>query len=151
MTSLLDEFKQFALKGNVVDLAVGVVIGGAFGKIVNSLVADIIMPPIGLLTGGMKFSHLSLNMNDALRLPVPKGVEAATLNYGQFIQTTVDFLIVAAAIFAVIKLMNQLKRNAATEALAEPAPATDLPSDEIRLLTEIRDALVANKPTNTGA
>lgn len=141
MTTLLDEFKQFALKGNVVDLAVGVVIGGAFGKIVNSLVADIIMPPIGLLTGGMKFSHLSLNMNDALHLPVPTGAEAATLNYGQFIQTTVDFLIVAAAIFTVVKLMNQLKRNAAAEVAAEPAPAPPPLSDEVRLLTEIRDAL----------
>lgn len=129
--SLLKEFKEFAVKGNVVDMAVGVVIGAAFGKIVTSFVNDIIMPPLGILVGGMDFKGLSVILREAVdKKP------AVALNYGAFIQNIVDFLIVAAAIFAVVKLINRLKRE------PPPAPAAPPPpTDEVKLLTEIRDAL----------
>jgi large conductance mechanosensitive channel len=129
--SLLKEFKEFAVKGNVVDMAVGVVIGAAFGKIVTSFVNDVIMPPLGILVGGMDFKGLSIVLREAVDKKA-----AVTLNYGAFIQNIVDFLIVAAAIFAVVKLINRLKR--------EPPPAPAAPAaltDEVKLLTEIRDAL----------
>jgi large conductance mechanosensitive channel len=129
--SLLKEFKEFAVKGNVVDLAVGVVIGAAFGKIVTSFVSDVIMPPLGLLVGGMDFKGLSLTLREAI-----DSKPAVTLNYGAFIQNIVDFLIVATAIFAVVKLINRLKRETPPKNV-EPSP----PSDEVKLLTEIRDAL----------
>jgi large conductance mechanosensitive channel len=129
--SVLKEFKEFAIKGNVVDLAVGVVIGAAFGKIVTSFVSDIIMPPLGVIIGGVDFKALKL----VLRAAVDKSPEV-TLNYGAFLQNIVDFLIVAVAIFAVVKLINRLKRE------PPPAPAVaPPPSDEVKLLTEIRDAL----------
>ena len=108
---MLKEFKEFAMKGNVVDMAVGVVIGGAFGKIVSSLLNDVIMPGLGMITGGVDFSDHVLRLKDAVG-----GAKAVTINYGTFITTIVDFLIVAFAIFMVVRLMNSLKR-------AAPAPA----------------------------
>ncbi len=135
---MLKEFKEFAMRGNVIDLAVGVVIGGAFGKIIASLVADVIMPPIGLLVGGVNFTDLKLEMKPA---EVVDGVEkaAVTLNYGNFLQVTFDFIIVALAIFMFIKLINQLNRKK-EEAPAAPAPPPEPTKEEV-LLTEIRDLL----------
>lgn len=135
--SLLKEFRDFAMRGNVVDMAVGIIIGGAFGKIVTSVVNDLLMPPIGLLVGGIKFSDLSVTLKDAVVNTAGETVSAAvTLNYGNFIQTTVDFLIIAAAIFAMIKFMNSLKRK--EEAKPTPPPG---PTKEQELLAEIRDLL----------
>jgi large conductance mechanosensitive channel len=128
---MMDEFKSFAMRGNVVDMAVGIVIGGAFGKIISSFVADVIMPPIGVIVGGVDFSKLAIVIQEAAG-----DVAAVTINYGKFIQTMIDFLIVAFAIFMVVKGMNSLKKKE-EEAPAEP-PA---PSKEETLLTEIRDAL----------
>ena len=126
--SMMGEFKQFAMRGNVVDMAVGIIIGGAFGKIVSSLVSDVIMPPIGMLMGGVDFSDLAIALGE--------GEEAASINYGVFINTVLDFLIVAFAIFMVIKGMNKLKKKE-EEKPAEPPK----PSAEETLLTEIRDLL----------
>jgi large conductance mechanosensitive channel len=128
---MIKEFKAFAMRGNVVDMAVGIVIGAAFGKIVSSLVADVIMPPVGMLLGRVDFSNLSVTLKEAA-----DGAAAVTLNYGQFIQTLVDFVIIAWAIFMVVKAMNALKRK--EEAAPAPPPA---PSREEVLLTEIRDLL----------
>ena len=133
------EFKEFARKGNVIDLAVAVIIGGAFGKIVSSFVADIVMPLIGLLLGGVNFTDLKWVIKDAV---MENGVEkaAATLNYGNFIQVTIDFLIIALAIFLAIKAMNSLKKK------EEPAPeAPAAPSAEETLRGEIRDLLKEKK------
>jgi len=129
--SMLSEFKAFAMRGNVVDMAVGVVIGAAFGKIVTSFVNDLLMPPIGLLVGGVDFSAIKLTLKQAV------GETAAiTLNAGSFIQTIVDFTIIAFAIFLVVKAMNAAKKP-------EPAaPAPEVPAD-VKLLTEIRDLLRA--------
>lgn len=140
--SILKEFKDFAMRGNVIDLAVGVVIGGAFGKIVASLVADIIMPPIGLVVGGVNFTELKWEMKPA---ELVDGVQkaAVTLNYGNFLQVTFDFVIVAFAIFMFIKALNRLNRKK-TEAPAE-APAAPVVTKEQELLTEIRDLLKQNK------
>ena len=129
--SMMEEFKTFAMRGNVIDMAVGIVIGGAFGKIVSSFVADVIMPPIGVIVGGVNFSSLAITLKDAVG-----ETAAVTINYGNFIQTVFDFLIIAFAIFMVIRGMNSLKKKE-EEAPAEP-PA---PSNEEILLTEIRDAL----------
>ncbi|NOU23194.1 MAG: large-conductance mechanosensitive channel protein MscL [Methyloglobulus sp.] len=129
--SMLQEFKDFAMKGNVVDMAVGVIIGGAFGKIVSSVVADVIMPPIGLLMGGVDFTKLAITLKEAVDEKTP----AVMLNYGNFIQTVVDFTIVAFAIFMAIKMMNKLKKAE----VAPPAPPA--PTKEELLLTEIRDLL----------
>ncbi len=139
---ILKDFKEFAMRGNVVDLAVGVIIGGAFGKIVASLVADVIMPPIGLLVGGVTFTDLKLVMKPA---EVVDGVEkaAVTLNYGNFIQVTFDFLIVAFAIFMFIKLINKVKRK--KEEAPAPPPAPPSPTKEEVLLAEIRDILKEKK------
>lgn len=129
--SVVKEFKEFAVKGNMVDMAVGIIIGGAFGKIVSSLVADVIMPPIGLILGGVDFTDLSITLKEAVG-----ETPAVTLNYGNFIQTSVDFLIVAFAIFVVVKGINAMKRK------EEEAPSSPpKPSNEEILLTEIRDAL----------
>ena len=128
---MVQEFKEFAMRGNVVDLAVGVVIGGAFGKIVSSVVADVIMPPIGLMMGGVDFSDLKVVLKDAIG-----EVPAVTLNYGSFIQTCVDFLIVAFAIFMLIKALNSMQRKKEEVPAAPPPP----PAQEV-LLTEIRDLL----------
>lgn len=132
------EFKDFAMKGNVVDMAVGIIIGGAFGKIVSSIVNDIIMPPVGLLMGGVNFKDLKLTMK-AAQTDAATGAtikEAVTLNYGQFLQTTVDFIILAVAIFLMVKAMNTLKKKEEAKPAAPAAP----PREEI-LLTEIRDIL----------
>ena len=128
---ILKEFKTFAMRGNVVDMAVGIIIGAAFGKIVSSLVADVIMPPIGALLGGVDFSNLAITIKGAV-----DGAAAVTLNYGKFIQTVVDFVIVAFSIFMVIKAMNAFKKKE-IEAPSEPPPP---PREEV-LLTEIRDLL----------
>lgn len=140
---MLKEFREFAMRGSVVDLAVGVIIGAAFGKIVDSLVKDVIMPPIGLLLGKVDFSNLFLVMKEGLQTGPYATLEAAakagavTLNYGIFINTIISFVIVAWAIFMVIKGMNKLKR--AEQAAPAPAPAE--PPEEVKLLREIRDAL----------
>ncbi|MBO4665063.1 MAG: large-conductance mechanosensitive channel protein MscL [Bacteroidaceae bacterium] len=151
MGKFIEDFKAFALKGNVVDMAVGVIIGGAFGKIVSSLVNDVIMPPIGVLTGGVDFKDLKFVIKDAVPAQLDEAgneivaaTEAVTLNYGMFIQNVIDFLIVALAIFFMIKGITKLTAMAAKkkeeEKAAEPAPAPE-PSAEEKLLTEIRDLL----------
>lgn len=137
--SFIQDFKAFALKGNVVDMAVGVIIGGAFGKIVTSIVNNIIMPPIGVLTGGMDFTDLKLVLKDAVKEGDQVVSEAVTLNYGLFIQDVVDFLIIAFCIFLMVKGIAALSRKK-EEKPAEPAPAPE-PSAEEKLLTEIRDLL----------
>lgn len=136
MKKFLNEFKTFAMRGNVVDMAVGVIIGGAFGKIVSSLVDDIIMPPIGFLLGGVNFTDLSIKLGEKLAED-GKTMEAVTLNYGNFIQQTVDFLIIAFCVFLLVKaVMKFTKKNE-----EEPAPAKPEPTAEEKLLTEIRDLL----------
>ena len=136
---MVSEFKDFAMRGNVVDMAVGIVIGGAFGKIVSSFVADVLMPPLGLLLGGMDFSDLAVTLQAAT-----EGAEAVQLKYGVFVQTIVDFLIIAFAIFLVVKAMNSAKDR--LEKKEEEAPAEPpKPSKEEVLLTEIRDALREGK------
>lgn len=135
---ILDEFKAFAMRGNVIDMAVGVIIGGAFGKIVSSVVADVIMPPIGLLVGGVNFTDLKWEMKEAVLNDAGEVIApAVTLNYGNFLQVTFDFLIVAIAVFAFVKLINSLNKKKKEEAPTAP-PA---PSKEEVLLTEIRDLL----------
>jgi large conductance mechanosensitive channel len=129
------EFKEFAMRGNVIDLAVGVIIGGAFGKIIASLVADVIMPPIGLLVGGVNFTDLKWQMKPAEVVDGVKKV-AVTMNYGNFLQVTFDFLIVAFVIFLFIKGINRLNKK------KEEVPTTPAaPTKEEQLLTEIRDLL----------
>ena len=139
----LKEFKAFALKGNVMDMAVGVIIGGAFGKIVTSLVNDVIMPPIGLLVGGVDFTNLKLVIKKAV---VEGGAEiapAVTWNYGAFIQQVVDFTILAFCVFMMVKVMNKLMKK--EEKKPAPAPAPPVPTKEELLLTEIRDLLKEQK------
>lgn len=136
--SFIQDFKAFALKGNVVDMAVGVIIGGAFGKIVTSIVNNIIMPPIGVITGGVDFTDLKLVIKEAEKAGDEVTAEAVTLNYGQFIQDVVDFLIIAFCIFLMVKGIAALSRK--KEEPAAPAPAPE-PSAEEKLLTEIRDLL----------
>lgn len=128
--SVIKEFKDFAVKGNVVDLAVGVIIGAAFGKIVSSLVADVVMPILGMLIGGVNFTDLKLKLGAPI-----EGMQQATINYGTFIQTVFDFTIVAFAIFMVVKGINKLKKPAEVAPVAETKPA------DIALLEEIRDLL----------
>ena len=130
--SMLQEFKEFALKGNVVDMAVGVVIGGAFGKIVSSLVKDIIMPAVGKITGGLDFSDMKLVIQQASG-EGKDAVKEIAINYGTFINTAIDFIIIAAAIFLAVKVMNSMKKK------EEEAPKA--PAEDITLLREIRDAL----------
>lgn len=134
----LSEFKAFAVRGNVVDLAVGLVIGSAFGKIVSSLVADVISPPLGILIGGVDFSNLSLTLRQAVG-----ETPAVTINYGVFIQTIISFIIIAFAIFLVVRGINSLKRKEAEAPSAPPAPSV-----QETLLTEIRDALRERPPQN---
>jgi large conductance mechanosensitive channel len=133
---LLDEFKAFAMRGNVVDMAVGIIIGGAFGQIVNSMVKDVIMPPIGMLLGKVDFSELAIVLKKESVDAAGNTIKAVTLGYGTFINTIINFLIVAAAIFAMIKLMNSLKKKEEAKPAAPPAPAP-----EVVLLTDIRDLL----------
>jgi len=128
---ILDEFKAFAMKGNVADMAVGIIIGAAFGKIVASIVNDILMPPLGLLLGGVNFTDLKVIMKAATET-----VPAVTWNYGNFIQVTIDFLIVAFAVFMLVKAMNAAKKKEEAAPAAPPAPSKDQ-----LLLTEIRDLL----------
>lgn len=128
--SFVKEFREFAVKGNVVDMAVGIIIGAAFGKIVSSLVSDVVTPPLGYLIGGVDFSKL------AVTLPAIADTEPVTVKYGAFLQTTFDFIIVALAIFMLVKLINRLKRK---EEVAPSVPPP--PSKEELLLTEIRDLL----------
>ncbi|WP_305043372.1 large-conductance mechanosensitive channel protein MscL [Geoalkalibacter sp.] len=135
---LVKEFKEFAMRGNVVDMAVGIIIGAAFGKIVNSMVSDVLMPPIGKLLGGVDFSNLFITLGggEFESLAAAQAAGAATLNYGVFINTVVNFVIVAFAIFMLIKVLNNLKRKEE----AAPAPPPE-PTVEQKLLTEIRDLL----------
>jgi len=132
--SILKEFKEFAMRGNVIDLAVAVVIGGAFGKIVTSFVNDILMPPIGLLLGGMDFKELKLIIKEGTEAVAP-----VTWNYGMFIQNVIDFLIIAFAIFMVVKAMMKMQKKKEEE--PAPAPAPPEPTNEEKLLSEIRDLL----------
>lgn len=136
---LVDEFKAFAMRGNVVDMAVGIIIGGAFGKIVSSVVADVIMPPIGLLMGGVSFVDLKFTLKESvLNAAGEVMAQAVSINYGNFIQTTVDFLIIAFAIFMMIKAMNSIKKK---QDAPVAAPAPPPPTKEEVLLGEIRDIL----------
>jgi large conductance mechanosensitive channel len=125
--SLVSEFKTFLQRGNAIDLAVGVILGGAFGKIVSSLVADVLMPPIGLALGGFNFTDLKLTLGGAPEAPV-------TLNYGNFVQAAVDFVIVGFCVFLLVKAVNAMKKP-------ESAPAPAAPPEDVKLLTEIRDLL----------
>ena len=129
--SMMSEFKSFAMRGNVVDMAVGIVIGGAFGKIVSSFVSDVLMPPIGMLMGGVDFKDLAITLQAAT-----EEVAAVTIGYGAFIQTVLDFVIIAFAIFMVVKAMNKMKKKEEAAPAAPPKP-----SAEVELLTEIRDSL----------
>lgn len=136
--SLGKEFKEFIARGNVIDLAVGVIIGGAFGKIVSSLVEGVIMPPIGMITSGIKFSDLfvSLNGKSYSTLAAAREAAAPVIAYGEFIESVITFLIVAACVFALVKVINRIKREEATQS-APPPP----PPNEVKLLEEIRDLL----------
>lgn len=143
--SFLQDFKAFAMKGNVVDMAVGVIIGGAFGKIVTSLVNDVVMPLIGLAVGGVNFKELKWIIREAYVNEAGQEIAAATLNYGNFLQVTFDFIIIALSIFMVIRLIGNLNRKKEAEAPA-PAPAPEpKPTKEELLLTEIRDLLKDKK------
>ena len=133
--AIIKEFKEFAMRGNVVDLAVGVIIGAAFGKIVTSLVNDIIMPPIGYLTGGIDFKNLKILIKQG---DPTKKIADVAINYGNFINTLIEFLIVAFCIFLIVKGINSLKRQEEAKPILAPAPP---PSKEEQLLTEIRDLL----------
>jgi large conductance mechanosensitive channel len=135
---MIQEFKAFAMRGNVLDMAIGIIIGGAFGKIVSSLVSDVIMPPIGKLTGGVDFKSLFLVLGPEkfASLDEASKAGAATINYGVFITSVIDFIIVAFVIFLLVKGMNTLKKKEE----AKPAPIP-MPSAEVQLLTEIRDSL----------
>ena len=139
---MLKEFKEFALRGNVVDMAVGIIIGAAFGKIVDSLVKDLIMPPIGLLLGNVDFTNLFVVIKDGksagpyITLEVAQKAGAVTFNYGLFINTCITFLIVAFAVFLLIRAINRMKREQEQKPAAPPAPP-----EEVVLLREIRDSL----------
>ena len=133
--SMIQEFKEFAIKGNVIDMAVGIIVGVAFGKIVSSFVADVVMPPIGVALGGVAFSNLAITIQEAVG-----EAPAVVIAYGKFIQTMVDFTIIAFAIFIAVKVINSLKNK---EEEAPEAPAG--PSEEIVLHTEIRDLLKQQK------
>jgi large conductance mechanosensitive channel len=147
MAKLIDEFKEFAIKGNVMDLAVGVIIGAAFGKIVTSLVDDVIMPPIGLLLKGVNFSDLYLNLSptkyDSLELA--RKASAPVIAYGNFLNTLLQFLIVAFVVFLIVKVINRLRRQEAAAPSVPPAPTR-----EEELLAEIRDAIRGQSPANPG-
>lgn len=142
MGKFLNEFKQFAMRGNVLDMAVGVIIGGAFGKIVSSVVDDIIMPPIGWLIGGVNFSDLKVTL-PSVEVIAGEKLQAATINYGNFLQTTLNFLIVAFCVFMLIKVVNKVTAKK-EEKPAETPKATE-PTQEEKLLTEIRDLLKEQK------
>lgn len=139
---MVKEFKEFAVKGNVVDMAVGIIIGGAFGTIVKSLVSDVIMPPIGLALGGVDFSDLFVTLKDGANAAGPyatlldaQAAGAVTINYGMFVNNVISFVIVAFAVFMLVKSINKLKRE------EPPAPTPAEPPEDIKLLREIRDSL----------
>jgi large conductance mechanosensitive channel len=138
--SLMDEFKKFAVKGNAVDLAVGVIIGAAFGQVVNSLVKDVLMPPIGFMTGGLDFSNLFVDLSRTgyPSLKAAQEAGAPTVNYGVFINAIITFLIQAGALFVIVRVMNKVYRHEEAKAKAEPPPA---PPRSEALLAEIRDLL----------
>jgi large conductance mechanosensitive channel len=133
---LVKEFKEFAMRGNVVDMAVGIIIGAAFGKIISSIVNDVIMPPIGLLLGGVNFTDLKFVLKEAITDSTGAQIAAVTINYGTFVQTIIDFVIIAFAIFMLIKLMNKLKKKEIEKPADPPAP-----NPQEVLLAEIRDLL----------
>ena len=139
MSNFINEFKEFAVKGNAIDMAVGVIIGGAFGEIVNSIVNDIIMPPIGWLIGGVNFSDLKVELP---KVVLDSGIELApaTINYGSFVQTIINFIIIALCVFLMVKGMANLKKSKKAKEDAAPAAPAE-PSNEEKLLTEIRDLL----------
>lgn len=137
MSNFIKEFKAFAVKGNAIDMAVGVIIGGAFGKIVTSIVDDIIMPPIGYLIGGVDFTDLKITLPSVD--VAGNTLNEVTINYGNFIQTTINFIIVAFCVFLLVKAINKLTAQKKAEEEAAPAPPT--PSNEEKLLSEIRDLL----------
>lgn len=136
MKNIIQEFKKFAIRGNVVDMVVGVIIGGAFGKIVSSIVNDLIMPTIGVIIGGVNFTDLKLTLKKAVMEGDKVVSPAVTINYGNFLQTTLDFLIIAIAVFLLIKAINALNKKKEETTKAPVAPPAD-----IQLLTEIRDLL----------
>lgn len=142
MKKMLQEFKTFAMRGNVVDMAVGIIIGGAFGKIVSSVVGDLIMPAVGLLVGGVNFTDLKIVMKDAVLEGDKVITPEVSLNYGNFIQVVFDFLIVAFAVFLLIKGINALNRKKEAPAAPTTPPA---PPADVQLLTEIRDLLKEKK------
>jgi large conductance mechanosensitive channel len=133
--SIIKEFKEFAMKGNMLDLAVGIIIGGAFGKVVSSIVADVLMPPLGLLIGGLNFTDIKITLKEAVVDAAGKAHAAVTLNLGNFIQSLVDFTIIAFAVFLLVKAINRMNRK------AEEAAAVATPTKQEELLAEIRDLL----------
>ncbi|MGN0231662.1 MAG: large-conductance mechanosensitive channel protein MscL [Muribaculaceae bacterium] len=143
-SKFLADFKAFAMRGNVIDMAVGVIIGGAFGKIVSSLVNDIIMPLIGIVVGGVNFTDLKWVITPASVDEAGNEIAESTLNYGTFIQTTIDFLIIAFSIFVMVRVINKITTRKKAEEEAAPAPAPE-PSNEEKLLAEIRDLLKEKK------
>ncbi|WP_102406431.1 large-conductance mechanosensitive channel protein MscL [Parabacteroides bouchesdurhonensis] len=140
MKNILQEFKQFAMRGNVVDMAVGIIIGSAFGKIVSSVVGDLIMPTVGLLVGGVNFTDLKIVLKHAVMEGDKVITPAVTINYGNFLQVTLDFIIIAFAIFLMVKGMNALNKKKEEVPAAPAAPPSD-----VQLLTEIRDLLKEKK------
>jgi large conductance mechanosensitive channel len=132
---MIKEFKEFAVKGNMLDLAVGIIIGGAFGKVVSSIVADVLMPPLGLLIGGLNFTDIKITLKEAVVDAAGKAHAAVTLNLGNFIQSLVDFTIIAFAVFLLVKAINRMNRK------AEEAAAVATPTKQEELLAEIRDLL----------
>lgn len=144
MSKFIQEFKEFAMKGNVMDMAIGIIIGGAFGKIVSSMVGDIIMPVIGLMMGGVNFTHLKYVIQEATVDPAGVVVTAeSAIMYGNFLQTTLDFVVVAFAIFLMLKMIMKLKKEPPAVPAAPSAPPA--PTKEETLLTEIRDLLKEQK------
>ena len=143
MGKFINEFKEFAVKGNAVDMAVGVIIGGAFGKIVSSIVDDLIMPPIGWLIGGVNFTDLKVTL-PAEKIADGIEMQAATISYGNFLQNMLDFVIIAFCVFLLVKAINKLAHSKKAEAAPAPAPAPE-PSAEEKLLAEIRDLLKEKK------
>ena len=139
MKEILQEFKQFAMRGNVVDMAVGIIIGGAFGKIVSSLVSDVIMPGVGLLVGGVNFTDLKITLKDAVMNGEEVVSPAVSINYGNFLQVTFDFIIIAFAVFMLVKGVNALSKKKEEKPAAPATPPA--PPANIQLLTEIRDLL----------
>ena len=148
MKNIFKEFREFAVKGNVIDMAVGIIIGAAFGKVVTSLVSDVVMPPIGKLTGDADFAEhfLTLSGGPYQSLAEAKEAGAATINYGLFINTAIDFLIVAFAVFLLVKMVNNARRQMEREEAAKPVPTPPPPpvTNQEKLLTEIRDLLKTN-------